>query len=121
MSDNGDGTLDLETNSISDHNLWVQANIGYVEEQAIRGKVSFSEFELRKFSWNIIFLETWLVTVPKNPALVDMTTALNQPTNFRAEIGFATNGVAIRNPKARNTCCDHTLLRAQQADYCQVF
>ena len=39
MSDNGDGTLDLNTNSMGDHNLWVQANIGYVEEQNIRGTI----------------------------------------------------------------------------------
>ena len=51
MSDNGDGTLDLETNSIGDHNLWVQANIGYVEEQAIRGKVSFSNNTKEKLNF----------------------------------------------------------------------
>ena len=51
MSDNGDGTLDLETNSIGDHNLWVQANIGYVEEQAIRGKVSFSNNAKQKLNF----------------------------------------------------------------------
>ena len=85
--------IELETNSVADHNLWALSDPGYVKVEDIRARF------------------------PAVPTLLSMQAALNQPVIFGA-IGFATNGVALRNPYNRNTCCDGTFSRAPYNDYC---
>ena len=92
VQQNGD-TIQLETNSIADHNLWVNSNMGYVEEDDIR------------------------VQFPAVPTLLSMQESLNQPSQIDG-MGFAVNGVTLRNPYNSNTCCDATFARAPAQDYC---
>ena len=85
--------IDMESNSIADHNLWALSDPGYVEVKDIRARF------------------------PAVPTLLSMQEALNQPVIFGA-MGFATNGVVLRNPYNSNTCCDGTFSRSPYNDYC---